>query len=447
MSPIKHVVLVNGLQIIYEKPASTIPISSVQIFCNIGNIHSPPGMNGLPHFIEHMCFEGTKDHPDYNKIILAYKDFGAEWNGYTTQRYTFYSIKCQDALLDKCVKYMSNGIIYSKFDPSKKIKEEKVVVEENIRNSDNPSILLENISAEMLYENTLFQYPTDDISYHKKKYDMDDVLKFYKNTYVPSNMVVSVTSHLPFSKIVDIIKKSDLNQKVKPVPSLHFQMLPYLLIPPMVQGVKYKFHRINKLNTIFLNISFQTCNQYMLQDKYILNIIANILCNSTASRLAIILRQKYGLVYGIKANTNYTECGGDFTITTQFHLNSFIKKGKPSVLPLIIKELNSLLTSGVTQKELTISKNNIKGHLLLELENIETQTNYNGISCLLFQEHHKIVPYSKLYETYYASITRAQIHECIKKYFSLSRMCVAMVSDHVPPFPTIAKECNQLKNV
>lgn len=36
MTTIKHIKLPNGLQIIYEKPECHIPISSVQIFCNIG---------------------------------------------------------------------------------------------------------------------------------------------------------------------------------------------------------------------------------------------------------------------------------------------------------------------------------------------------------------------------------------------------------------------------
>ena len=447
MTIIKHITLPNGLQIIYEKPECHIPISSVQIFCNVGNIHSPEGMNGVAHFIEHMCFVGTKDHPDYNKIILAYKDFGAEWNGYTTQRYTCYVLKCQDLFLDKCMKYMTEGIMDSKFERSKFKKEEKVVIEENLRNNDNPTYILENITSELLYENTLFQHPTDDISYHRKKFDYDEVVKFYRKTYVPSNMIVSVTTNLPFSKIVDMVKKTQLNKNIrKQEESVHSQLLPYLLTPPNIQGVKYRFHRVNKLNTIFLNISFQTCNQYNIQDKYILKLIANILCNSVSSRLGNILRQIYGLVYGVGASTSYYECGGDFIITTQFNVASFIHKSKPSVLPLIIKELNSLLKSGVTQKELTISKNNIRGHLLLELENTDIQTNYNGDACLLFQDSDKIVPYSKLYHTYYEHITKAQIHACIKKYFSLRRMCVAMVGDHIPAMRSIAAECEKLQN-
>ena len=448
MSTIKHTILPNGLKIIYEKPESLIPISSVQVFCNIGNIHVPEELNGVVHFIEHMCFKGTIEHPDFNKIILKYKDFGAELNGYTTSRFTCYVMKCQDLTLDKCVKYMSEGIMDSKFDQKNFKKEERVVIEENIRNSDNPSYVVNKMSTEMLYENTPFQNTADDISYHTKKLDYHALVDFYRKTYVPSNMIVSVTSNLPFQKILAMIKKTHLNRqsREKQIESLHSQMLPYLLTPPIMSGVKYKIYRMNKLNTIYLSISFQICSQYNIKEKYVLNLLSNILCNSSASRLAIILRQKYGLVYSVSSNTNYTECGGDFTIYTQFQASSFIKNDKPSVLPIIIKELNHIFESGVTQNEINLSKHNIRGHLLLELENIDTQTSYNGLSYLLFDEPNKIVPYSKIYQTYYDPITKSQINACIKKYFSLKRMCVAIVGDNIPSLQIIERECNKLKN-
>jgi predicted Zn-dependent peptidase len=450
MSTIKHIKLPNGLKVIYEKPESPIPISSVQVFCNVGNIHVPPELNGIVHFIEHMCFKGTMEHPDFNKIILKYKEFGVEWNGYTTSRCTCYVMKCQDLTLDKCVKYMSEGVMDSKFDQKNFKKEERVVIEENVRNNDNPSYIVSKMSIEMLYENTSFQNIPDDISYHKKDFDYHVVLDFYKRTYIPSNMIVSVTSNLPFPKILEMIKKTHFNRhnsKKQNIVSLHSQMLPYLLTPPIIHGVKYKIYHMNKLNTIYLSISFQTCTQYNMKDKYILNLLSNILCNSTASRFANILRQKYGLVYGINASTNYTECGGEFTIFTQFNASSFIHKGKPSVLPIIIKELNHLLESGVTQSEINISKHNIRGHLLLELENIDTQTGYNGLLYLLVDQPDKIVPYSKIYKIYYEPITKAEINACFKKYFSLTRMCVAIVGGRIPSLQIIERECNKLKNL
>lgn len=443
---IQFTTLTNGLKVVYQKSQTSIPITSVQVFCNVGNAHLPQGFKGAAHFIEHMCFKGTKSHPDFQDIILEYTNFGVEYNGYTTSRFTYYVIKCQDVSLDKCLKYMAEGILDSNFSLKHFKKEEKVVIEENMRNSDNPMHILEVLTTDLLYENTVFQYPPDDISYHEKGFNYKEIVDLYKSTYVPSNMVVSVSSNLPFSKVLAIIKKTHLNRgKLKEVPLIN-QANALMRTPPLIRGIKYSFKEIKKLNTIFLNISFQTCSQYEDEEKYILNFVGNLLCNSDSSRLMGVLRQKHGLVYGVTANTDYYECGGSFTVSSQFNASSFIHNKKPSVLPVIIQELNRLLKKGVTQKELDICKNNLKGHLLFNMQNIDTQTLYNGTTYILFNNQDTLVPYEKIFQTYYEPITKEKLHECIKKYFTRSRMCVSYVGSNLSPQKLVSKECEKLDN-
>jgi predicted Zn-dependent peptidase len=439
----KHTQFANGFQVIYEKPDSTIPISSVQIICNVGSIHSPTGLNGATHFIEHMCFKGTNYHPDFNKVIMQYVDSGSVYNGFTTQRYTAFVVKCPDVFLPQCIKILAEELLHSTFALTEFKKEEKVVKEETIINNENPKHLLNNMSNELLYENTPYQYPVDDISYHQTKYDYKKVVDFYKQHYKPSNMIFSITSNLAFSSIVNMLKTTVFNKKDKtPMLSLHDQMLPYFLTPPKIDGPKYNLRHVKKLNATFLTIAFQICNQYD-KDKYILNFFASILCNSLTGRLSKILRQDYGLVYSIIANTTFYECGGDLTITTQFNADSFIKKNKPSVLPLIIQELNKILKTGLTASEITIFKHNIRGRILMDLENSDTQTYYNGYA-LLYQNPDEIVPYTDLYKTYYEPITKAQLNACIRHYICLERMCVSVIGNQIPTLPVIEKECNKL---
>jgi predicted Zn-dependent peptidase len=443
MNSIKHEQFANGFQVIYEKPNNNIPISSVRIICNIGNIHTSKELNGVTHFIEHMCFKGTNHHPDFNKVLLQYVDSGAIYNGFSTQRYTTFVVKCQDTFLPHCIKIMAEELLQSKFDLTEFKKEENVVIEEAVINSDKPAYILSNMSMQALYENTPYQYPVDDISYHKKKYDYKKVVQFYKEHYIPANMIFSITTNVPLPSILNMLKKSPFNKKEKPVSSsLHLQMMPYFLIPPTMNGVKYNIKIIKKLNSIFLNVAFQVCNQFD-PEKYILNFFANILCNALTGRLSKLLRQDYGLVYGIRANTNFYECGGDFTISTQFNSDSFLAQNRPSVLPLIIRELNKLIKSGITTHELNTFKHNIRGITLIDLEDSSTQTSYNG-QMLLSHTPEEIVPYSQLYKIYYEPITKAQVNACIRKYIRSERMCITAIGHINSPIAAIEAECNKL---
>jgi predicted Zn-dependent peptidase len=471
MTKLKHIKFPNGFQIIYQTPNSTTPISCIQVFCNIGNVHATKELNGVTHFIEHMCFNGNKKHPDFTDVLMDYANIGAEYNGLSNQRLTYYTVKCQDIYVDKCIQYMAEELLNSLFDHKKFKKEEKVVIEENVRYSDNPVNLLDDITKMLLYENTRFEYPTDNISYHKTPFDYKKVLDFYKANYVPSNMVLSIVTNTSFAKVVSMVKKTafyKVRHNLKES-SLHDQLSAYLLTPPLIAGPKFKVNHLHKLSSIFLNVAFQTCNQYNFKDKYILKLISNIVCNSYTSRLTHLLREKYGLVYGIKSTSENTECGGDFIINTQFDAEHFIpyrghsgsnsgsnsnsnsssnSSSKKYVLPTIIKEFNNLIKNGVTQREITLSKNNIKGNILLKMVNIDEQTNYNGEECLLHQSPETIVPYEKIYDVYYHPITKTEINECLKKYFSLKRMSVCILGDksHIPPLKTLLFECNKFIN-
>ena len=451
MSGVKKMLLPNGLQIVYENPKNSNAITSVNLLCNIGNIHFPNRLHGVTHFIEHMCFKGTKENPDFIPVLLDFEESGAEYNGYSTPRYTAYTLKCPDVSLGKSLKNLSQEVLNSVFDKKKFKKEENVVIQENLGNNDNPSILLSKMTNMLVYENTPFQYPTDDISYHKEPFDYDEVVEIYKQQYVPSNMLLSIVSNVPFTKLLGMIKKTHFAKKSTVQPyvnglSLHQQMLPLLLRPPNRNGPKYKIHKLAKLNAIYLALSFQTCSQYEVEDTYILNLIKNILCNSLVSRFTKVLRQKHGLVYNISASCEFNENGGDFTIVSIFDSASFIKKNAPSVLPILISELNKLTRNGVTSEEVTILKNNLKGHLALELENIDNRVKYNGSYFLLIGDPDHFMPYPQLYDKHYAHLTRAQINACIRKYFCSERLCLSLVGSHIPPLAQIERECDKLQN-
>jgi zinc protease len=68
----------------------------LRLAVNAGSICETPGQQGLAHFCEHMCFNGTKNYPG-NKMIdmmesLGVK-FGADLNAYTSFDETIYMLK------------------------------------------------------------------------------------------------------------------------------------------------------------------------------------------------------------------------------------------------------------------------------------------------------------------------------------------------------------------
>jgi len=336
-----------------------------------------------------------------------------------------------------CLNILSDMMLHSAFQSKEFEKEEHVVVEENIKNEDDPENKLAEMSDALVYAGTPFANPVDTLAFHKGHFDHRAVIQFYKEYYHPKQMILSVVSNLPFETIVKSVKRTYFAKK-------HAGKEPCGLIlsePRLTSGIQYQLKQQSELKSTQITISFKTCNQYS-KDKHILNFLKNVLSGALSSRLFTILREKNGLTYHSEINTDYCEVVGEFTIYAQLDSSKLLKNGNGAgVLPLIIQMINDLIRHGIRTDELEMFKHNIRGKMILSLENMDTQVEYNGTEYLLYNAPENIVPYSKIYETFYAPVSLEEIRRCIREYFHKDRMVVCVLGGHLPSLKSIQTVC------
>ena len=89
-----------------DKPADR---AEFYLATNVGAIQETPDQDGLAHFLEHMCFNGTKNFPD--KGILEYlqsigAEFGRNINAATGVEQTTYMLNniplVREGVIDSC---------------------------------------------------------------------------------------------------------------------------------------------------------------------------------------------------------------------------------------------------------------------------------------------------------------------------------------------------------
>ena len=95
-------------------------------------------------------------------------------------------------------------------------------------------------------------------------------------------------------------------------------------------------------------------------------------------------------------------------------------------MPLLLKLISNLVKHGVTEKELTVAKNNIHGKMIIGLEDSMTQSAHNGEKWLLYPDE-KVVPLDQIYDVYVKPVTAKQVHDVIKKYFHNDNMYINIV--------------------
>jgi predicted Zn-dependent peptidase len=329
-------------------------------------------------------------------------------------------------------------------------KEKKVVVEETILLEDSGEDIVADMYDASIYKGSSYENSIDILEYHKPgALSYDTVLQFYKTFYKPSNMVISIVSHVPFSKFIEILSNSDFVKTVTAEPFVHCPN-PVISYDPQSEP-QYIMRTRKGMNTLHLIIGFRTCSQYS-PDKYALNILGNILGGYMNARLFAILREANGLTYTSNADTKYYSILGDFSISAETDpVKLLVNKGTgkgtgkgKGVLPLLVDIIVDLQKNGVSKSELRVSKSNMKGSMAIEESN-ENACFHNGSKMILYDDGTPITSYHDRYDTYYKNITQKDIHDVIKKYFVKSNMTVCILGEDIPNLKTIQSICDKIQ--
>lgn len=428
----------NGFRVIYDKPKSNLPLTSILGFVKIGSIYEPSNLKGVCHFIEHMCFKGTKNK-SLSTIINYYDNIGAYFNAYTEKEYTCYQIKCSDDHIKNSIHILSDLLLNSSFKKEDFTKEYKVVIEENIKEEDDMENIWMEKASSLLYEGTPYANPIDTLQYHKnKKMKYEDVLSFYQQFYQPHHMVISIVSRVSFSKIKSFLQNSYFMKQNNNY--LPLQIVPTLFI--LLQNeMKCKIYKKPNLNANYLSICFRT-SPYENPDRYILHLLCEIIGGRFSSLLYSLLRTDNGLTYSSNSTVSFYKHSGDLSIYVIFNPTKLLKNGeKPGVLPLIITLLNDLYKNGVSKEDFTIIKGYLKGQFLLDSEDSGNECTYNGQNLLLYKSD--FTSYNKIYSTHYHSIKKENVDAIIRKYFKKTNMSCCLFGSNVPSLSVFEKECNK----
>jgi predicted Zn-dependent peptidase len=413
----------NGFRLVHEKPVvPSSNISSIQVFCDIGSIHEPEESRGSVHFIEHMCFKGTKHLNSSKEVNLIFDKTGSASNAFTDRRYTCYYADTDKDNVRVCISTLADMLLNSVFDKTEYMKERDVVREEMVKDADDYELLSLMNADKQIYAGSPYENPVDDLKYHEGKHALkyENILEIYKKFYVPSNFILSVCSNLSFETICKYVEQSDFTKVVnrEPRPSLN------LCVKPQTDVV-YNLEKHNT-NPVHICIGFRTCGLMNL-DKYCLKLLKTILSGKINSRMFMLLREDNGLTYTSYAYSDYFEHMGDFKMYAECDPAKVFKNGSgPGVFPLLCQMIRDLLEHGVTKEELVLAKGFSQGTQKMNAEDSSVIAKYNGKNQLF---NNLTAPkYADKYKKLIEPITLNQIHRCIRQYFCREGMVVSIVS-------------------
>lgn len=439
---IKTFTFPNGFRLIYEKSTSTVPITFLRVFCDMGSVYEEDGSRGSSHFIEHMIYKGTRLRPDRKKIFVLFDKIGADTNAVTNKRYTYYKIDCNDQYIEYCLTVMSDMMLHSTFNRTEYDKEKLVVNEENIKDINDTITVIYDKIDEMVYEGSSYAFPVDNVSYHKDaglKYDK--ILDIYHRFYHPDRMVLSIVTNVSFNRIISLLSETFF-VKTTTISRPETMILHNLTSQ---EEINYEFIKTPGEKALYIGIGFRTCHYYS-HDKYLLNFLSYLLSGPMSSRMFMLLREENGLTYSSSASIDNNEVSGMLLLNAETDPKKILKNGKgKGVLTLIISLLNDLIKNGVTENEITTTKGYLRGTILSDLNNGGFIAEENGEE-MIFKKNKEntILSYQEIYDTILCKITKKQINDVIQKYIRKCNMSICLVCENLPSRKMVVKECEKL---
>ena len=195
-----------------EKPAQR---AEFYLATNVGALQELPDQDGLAHFLEHMCFNGTKNFP--GKGILNWLEsigasFGGNVNASTGVEQTIYLLNniplVRPTVVDTCILIMHDYSHFVTCDPEEIDKERGVILEEK-RSRNTAQWRMREAAGPYLYGDT--KYATTSIigtEENLKTFKPESLTNFYHTWYRPDMQALIVVGDIDVDYVEACIQRT-----------------------------------------------------------------------------------------------------------------------------------------------------------------------------------------------------------------------------------------------
>jgi zinc protease len=288
--------LSNGLELVVI-PDHRAPVVTHMIWYKVGSADEVAGHSGLAHFLEHLMFKGTAQHPtgEFSQVVAH---MGGQENAFTTDDYTGYFQRVPSTDLKTVMGFEADRMTGLQLTDAVVLPEREVILEEqNQRIGNNPRAKLSEQIEAALYLNSPYGRPVIGWRHEMEQLTRDDAIGFYRRFYGPNNAVVVIAGDVTPDDALAYAK--DTYGKVAPRASIPPRQRPQEPKPIAARRLTLEDPRVEipVLQRDYLVPSFHTAKPGQSEA---LQVLAHILGAGSNSRLyqALVMKEKLAVAAG-----------------------------------------------------------------------------------------------------------------------------------------------------
>jgi zinc protease len=198
--------LANGLDIVVI-PDRRAPVVTHMVWYRNGSADDPLGKSGIAHFLEHLMFKGTKNHPagEFSELVA---DSGGQENAFTSNDYTAYFQRVATGELGVCMDYEADRMKNLVLADEIVAPEREVVMEERrMRTDSDPSDQLSESVQAALFTQHPYGKPIIGWGHEIEGLARADALAYYDRFYTPENAILVVAGDVEPAEVIALAEK------------------------------------------------------------------------------------------------------------------------------------------------------------------------------------------------------------------------------------------------
>ncbi len=364
MQPYRKTVFTNGLRVI-TIPRKDDLATTFLVLVEAGSKYETKKVNGVSHFLEHMCFKGTAKRPTALRITSELDGLGADYNAFTAQEYTGYFAKVEAHKIDAALDIVADLYLNPVFNTAEIEKEKGVVIEELNMYEDLPMKKINDHFMQLLYGDQPAGWDVGGTKAVVRTLTKDQITDYRTGHYLPQATVVVVAGAMNETEMLKKIEASfgamPMGVKVGKNPVIENQTEPRVLLVS------------KKVDQTHIVIG---CRAFASNEsrRFALEVLSDILGGGMSSRLFQKVREELGAAYYVKSSVDL------FTDHGFLAVNAGVDQTKMyAVIDVVLSEMKRLADESVPAEELVRAKNHLIGRIILGLEASDELASFYGV--------------------------------------------------------------------
>jgi predicted Zn-dependent peptidase len=376
VSQVRRTVLPGGLRVVTETMPG-VRSATVGAWVGVGSRDESPALHGASHFLEHVLFKGTPTRSAMD-ISIALDTVGGEFNAFTAKEYTCFHARVLDQDLPLAVDVLGDMVTSSLVTAEDVEAEREVILDEIAMHDDDPDDVVHNLYAEKAWSGTPLGRPIAGTVSSIESLTRAQILRYYRTRYRPENIVVAAAGNVDHATVVRLVRKAFgradflADTSVRPLPPRRAER-----------------HKKTSAGEITLSRPFEQANIVLGVNglvrtddrRYALGALNAVLGGGTSSRLFQEVRERRGLAYSVYSFASHYTDTGMFGVGV-----GCIPNRMQDVLDVVRSEMGLLAARGISAEELERGKGQLRGGLVLSMEESGTRMSRIAKAELLYDE-------------------------------------------------------------